>query len=76
MNPNPPKTNQAPLNHKIKRKNSKDPEKLTTVIDEGRHEQRLIIHKKPNPNNDSGQNPPLRLKRSLIIITKKRPKSI
>ena len=76
MNPNPPHKKKKPIKHhlikKENRKNSKDPEKLTTVIDKGRHEQRLIIQKKQNPNNASeAQNPSHRTVVVVIVIIRK-----
>ena len=62
-------------NHPIKKKNrqnSKDPEKLTTEINKGRHEQRVIIHKKQIPNNASeAQNPPHTTVVVVIVIIRK-----
>ena len=64
-------------NQKKNRQNSKDPEKLTTEIDKGRHEQRVIIHKKQIPNNASeAQNPPHTTVVVIVIIRKTKLKSI
>jgi hypothetical protein len=71
IKPNRPRINLAPaINKRSNKENSKHPEKLTTVVEDGRHEQRLLlIHKNPNPDRAFEQNPQLRPKRSLIIIT-------
>lgn len=71
MTPNPPRRNQPGRN-----KNNHHPEKLTAVIDEGRHEQRQPINKNPNPKRALEQNKPLKPKSNAITIATRRLKSI